>query len=81
MVHDDTLQCSHDAPDERDGRKPYLRPNALQHDVPDDFETDIADEEHSETGQVLVAGEVQVGGQAVEFGVGDVGAVEEREQV
>ena len=68
-------------PRQRQRREPPPRRRLLQHDVARDLEQDVADEVQRQARQVLVPRHVQIRGQAVEPRVGDVAAVEEREQV
>ncbi|KAH0238336.1 hypothetical protein KCV06_g206, partial [Aureobasidium melanogenum] len=41
----------------------------------------LADEEQGETGKIFIAGHMQIGGQAIQTGVGDVAAIQEGNEV
>ena len=74
-------QRRHDTPHTRQRREPKARRGALQNDVTRNFEEDVAGEEEGQAGEVLVAGHVGVLVEALDFGVGDVAAVEEGHEV
>lgn len=56
---------------ESQDRKPQLRSPNLENDVEGDFEEGVADEEQGKTGQVFVAGHLEVGGETFDFGIAD----------
>ena len=58
-----------------------MRFESLQQDVGGNFEDDVWNEEHCQGGVVLYASELQVLDQGEGFGVGDVDAVQEGEEV
>lgn len=72
--HRDTPEC-HDDRDENAGAK------ALEQDIGQGFEERVRDEEDGETGVVLAACDVETRLEAIELGIADVCAVEERDEV
>lgn len=70
-----------DAPKHHNGRNEDRRLQALEQDVGEGFETSVRDEEKRESGVVLAAGHAEVVDEAVDFGVADVGPVEEGDEV
>ena len=70
-----------DAPDGHDDGDEDAGSEAFEQDVGERFEQGVGDEEDAEAGVVLAAGHVEGFLEAVEFGVADVGAVEEGDEV
>ena len=74
--------CRHrDTPERHDDRNEDAGTKALEQDVGQGLEEGVGDEEDGEAGIVLAAGDVQGFLQAIKFGVADIGAVEEGDEV
>ena len=69
------------APQHHDDGDEDRRAQALEQDVRQGLEERVGDEEDGQAGIVLAARDVEGVGQAVEFGIADVGAVEEGDEV
>lgn len=70
-----------DAPKHHNRRNENRRLQALEQDVGEGFEAGVRDEEKRKSGVVLAAGHAEVVNEAVDFGVADVGPVEEGDEV
>lgn len=79
-MHETHARHDH-APEEHDARQEDTRAEALQHDVGGGFEEAVRDEEDCQADVVLPVLHVQVWDQPVDFGVADVGAVEEADEI
>lgn len=71
----------HNTPKHHDDRDEYAGSETLQQHVGQRFGEGVGDEEDGETGVVLAGGDVEAFLQAVEFGIADVGAVEEGDEI
>ena len=69
------------APQQHDDWDEDRRAQALEQDVRQGLEERVGDEEDGQAGIILAARDVEGVGQAVEFGIADVGAVEEGDEV
>jgi hypothetical protein len=64
-----THQRRHNTPCDRQRGQPELGTRALEHDVAGQFEEDVTDEVEGKAGEILVAGHVEVGCEALDAGV------------
>lgn len=70
-----------DTPSDHDDGQEDTRAQPLEQDIGQGFETGVRDEEDGQTGIVLAVRHVEISLQAVDFGIADVCAVEEGDQV
>ena len=71
----------HNPPKHHDDGDENAGAQALEQDVGEGFEASVGDKEDGETGVVLAGGDVETLLETIEFGVADVGAVEEGDEV